>query len=444
MKMFKRLSAVFLILILCLPVFAGGSKESTEKPPVQTQWVDYVSQLKLDMSSSTLKTEATVRNFVDGDTTHFLVPESVVPSGVIKARYLAINTPECTGKIEEYGKKASNFTKEKLSNAVSIIIESDDEKLNLDSTGSRHLVWIWYKETENSEYRNLNLEILQNGLAIASSSANNRYGSYCTGAIAQARAEKLNVYSGEKDPDFFYGDAVELTLKELRSNIKQYEGVKVAFEGVVTSYYNNGIFVEDYDSELDMYFGMYVYIGYGLSGLAQTIIDVGNRARIVGTVSYYETGGTWQVSGLSYKASDPDNPSNLKLISKGNQTAFFKIEPDTFVNGKVQIESDEVLNEFDYPEMAMGSSIEIDNLDVVSVYTTDDQDSSSNGAMTLYCTKDGIEVQVRTIPFVQKDRSLVTSDAYMGKNISVKGFVDFYNGSYQVKVLSADKIIINN
>ena len=58
--------------------------------------VDYVSELKLDMSSPTLKQEATVKAYVDGDTTHFYVPSSVSSTGVLKARYLAINTPEST------------------------------------------------------------------------------------------------------------------------------------------------------------------------------------------------------------------------------------------------------------------------------------------------------------------------------------------------------------
>ena len=52
-------------------------------------------------------------------------------------------------------------------------------------------------------------------------------------ALGQAKAQKLNVYSGERDPDFYYGDAVELTLKEPRSNPEAYNGKKVAFEGVL-------------------------------------------------------------------------------------------------------------------------------------------------------------------------------------------------------------------
>lgn len=453
MKINRTWIFVLISLILC---FASCSKEQVAEtsPEVQTvkqaepeastpEWVDYVSQLKLDMSSETVKREVTVRNFVDGDTTHFNVPESFIPGGVLKARYLAINTPESTGKIEEYGKKASEFTKSKLSKAVSIIVESDDEKLNLDSTGSRHLVWVWYKESPDGDYRNLNLEILQNGLAIASSSANNRYGSYCMSAIAQAKANKLNVYSGQKDPDFYYGEAVELTLKELRTNIEKYNGIKVAFEGVVTSYYNNGIFVEDYDSELDMYFGMYVYIGFGLSGMAQTQIDVGNRSRIVGTVSFYETGGTWQVSGLSYKASDPMNPNNIRRISQGWSAAYCNVDPSVFADGKVKFELNDEVVERKYASLALGSSIELDNLDVVSVETTSNEDSSSYGAMTLHCVSNGVNVDVRTAVLTNKDRSLITADRYLGKNINVMGLVDYYDGEYQVKVLMADKIIIN-
>ena len=47
------------------------------------------------------------------------------------------------------------FTKEKLSAATSIIIESDDSNWNMDSTSERYLVWVWYKTEESEEYKNL-------------------------------------------------------------------------------------------------------------------------------------------------------------------------------------------------------------------------------------------------------------------------------------------------
>ena len=294
--------------------------------------IDYASQVKLDMTSDTKKTEVTVKTYVDGDTTHFNVPESFLETGLLKARYLGINTPESTGKIEEYGKTASNFTKSKLSSAVSIYIESDDSELNADSTGGRYLVWVWYKTSQDEDYRNLNIEILQNGLAIASNSANNRYGETCVAAINQAKAFKMNIYSGEKDPNFYYGDAKEITLKELRLHIEDYNMQKVAFEAVVVKDYSQTVYVEEYDEELDMYFGMTVYYGFSADADVLEILTVGNRVRIVGSVQFYETGGTYQVSGLNYRASRPKDPGNVQKISEGNKACYNLVTASQFTS----------------------------------------------------------------------------------------------------------------
>ena len=206
MKLFLRFSALLLTIVIILSCLAGCRDEGQaegETPDKQIEFVDYASSIQLNKGSFTAKLEVTVKNFVDGDTVHFNVPTSVMPEGVLKARFLAINTPESTGKIEPYGKAASNYTKNALRDAESIIIESDTATWNPDSTGNRYLVWVWYKTAEMEDYRNLNIEILQNGLAIASNSNNNIYGSICMSAIEQARQMKLMVYSGEKDPDFF-------------------------------------------------------------------------------------------------------------------------------------------------------------------------------------------------------------------------------------------------
>lgn len=437
MNALKRFLLLLVVAFVSIAVFADTPEG----------YVDYASQLTLVRSSSTLKQEVTVRTFVDGDTTHFNVPTSISENGVLKARYLAINTPESTGKIEEYGKKASAFTKEKLSNAVSIIIESDNDKWNLDSTGSRYLVWVWYKPSEDEPYRNLNLEILQNGLAIASSTANNRYGSICMEALNQAKTLKLNVYSGEKDPDFYYGEAVELTLNELRLNIESYNGIKVAFEGVITKDDGSSIYVEEYDAETGMYNGISVYYGYNLPGFGLRAIAVGNRSRIVGTVQYYEAGQTYQVSGLSYKLMEPDNPNNVKKISSGHKPAYVLTTADTFLNGKVTVVTDEATKEYDYAFLAMSTTLQMENLKVVEVQTTSDKTSSSYGAMTLYCKPaDQLEgdlvVQVRTTVFTDGKGNLLTADTYLGKIIDVKGIVDAFDGVYQIKVLSKKDITI--
>lgn len=442
-KILNRLS--LFALIFSLVILASGCGEEPVQPePISSQDRDFVNELKLDMSTESLKQEVTVKIYIDGDTTHFYVPSSINESGVLKARYLAINTPESTGKIEEWGKKASKFTKEKLSNATSIIIESDDNNWNIDSTGGRYLVWVWYRTSETEDYRNLNLEILQNGLAIASNSQQNRYGDYCVAAINQARKNKLNVYSGEKDPDFFYGDAYELTLKELRLHIEDYDNCKVAFEGNIIKNSDNSIYLEDYDEETGLNFGMTVYLGYNLSGEGLSIVNTGNRARIVGTVQYYEAGGTYQVSGLQYRVMKPDDPSNIQLIRTGVSATYPVLDADYFLNGSESIIDEETgeTKSILVKEAMMNTSIEMHNLKVKSIYTTT-SDTDSNGAMTLTCEVDGITISVRTIVLRNEDGSVITKDKYEGKTIDVKGLVDFYDGKYQIKVFLPSDIIIH-
>ncbi len=444
----KKLLFVILPVILAISCLVSCGEEPPGNGSTATTTtgaaVDYVSQLKLQLGSSTRKQEVTVRTFVDGDTTHFNVPASVMDTGVFKARYLAINTPESTGKIEEWGKAAAAFTRAKLESADSIILESDDENWNADSTGGRYLVWVWYRPAGQSEYRNLNLEILQNGLCIASSTANNRYGDICVRALNQAKSHKLKVHSGQKDPDFYYGDAQELTLMELRTNMDTYLNQKVAFEGVITLNSNNSVYVEEFDPDSGLYFGISVYYGFGLSGGGLRVLTVGNRVRIVGTVQYYEAGGTYQISGLQYRDLKPNDPGNIQMISQGHSPAYVETSAQQFVNGKVELDLAEGKQTFDYAYLTMNTSISMKNLTVQSIYTTDNPDSSSNGAMTLTCLIDGVEVDVRTEVFHNADGSLITAETYQGKNINVRGIVDYYDGKYQIRVLTPKEIVINN
>ena len=442
--------SMLLVLVLVLACFAGcaSTEPQTTEPTKATEsndlgeFIDYAAQLKLDMESSSLKQEATVKTFVDGDTTHFYVPNSVMSSGVLKARYLAINTPESTGKIEEYGKKASAFTRAALEKATSIIIESDDGNWNADSTGDRYLVWVWYKTAEMTEYRNLNLEILQNGLAIASNTAQNRYGGPCMNALNQAKQHKLNVFSGEKDPDFYYGAAHELTIKEIRTNTEAYGGQKVAFTGVITINNNNGVYVESYDEETDMYYGIYVYYGFNLSGMGLGILKPGHEVRIVGSLQYYEAGGTWQVADLSYDMMEPNHPNNIQKLSEGHSPAFKVTTAEEF-QSKVELALEEENKVFDYAHLALNTSVEMKNLVVKDIYTTKNEESSSKGAMTLTCEVDGKLIDVRTVVLYDENGNLITEAMYRGKTIDVQGVVDYFDGRYQIKVFTKDHITIH-
>lgn len=462
MKMSKRILALLLLLCLLVGCMAGcGSEDKDEKSAGTTttkassskaEFVDYVDKTKLDLNSSTKKLEVTVHAYIDGDTTHFNIPNGVdvpgVENGILKARYMGINTPESTGKIEEWGKKASTFTKEKLSTAAAIMVESNDDQWNVDSSGGRHLVYVWYKPATDADYRCLNLEIIQNGLSISCGTVDDHYGQAATDAFQQAKREKLHVFSGQKDPGFYYGDAYEIDLKGLRTNIALYDNMKVAFEGVVTRNNNNSVYVEEYDAETDMYYGMSVYYGFETGALLNNLA-IGNRVRVVGTVTYYETGGTWQVSGLSYREFKPDDPSNTKVISTGHQAGNQLVSLDRFNNGMIDIEvmksldSEETeIKTFTYGDLAMSTSISMQGLYVTDVYTTHNG-GDNDGAMTLTCEVNGQTIDVRTIVLYDENGTMITSGAYLNKTIDVIGIVDYFSGSYQIKVLTAADITVH-
>ena len=440
------------ILLLCIAVSTLASCDVLDQVlgmlGLNSQPVDYAGSVVLDWTSESAKCEVqSVKTFVDGDTTHFYVPTSVNSAGFVKARYLGIDTPESTGKIEKWGKAASKFTRSKLENATSIVIESDDANWNVDSTGDRFLLWIWYQPSEGAAYRNLNIELLQEGLAIANKSASNRYGETCMAAIAQAKELALKINSTEKDPDFFDGDAIPVTLKELRTNIKAYEGSNVAVEGVITKIYNNGAFIESYDDETGMYHGFYMYFGFNLSGAALEMLSMGNEVRVVGSVQYYEAGNSYQISGILYNHRKPDDPNNSKLISEGNTPSYVETDANTFVNGTVSVivneDGEEVMKEFKYAELALGTTVSMNNLYVKKVYTTTNEDSSQHGALTLTCEVNGVTVSIRTSVLKDAEGNLITAEYFNGKTIDIRGVVDSYGSEYQIRVTTLGDIVIH-
>ena len=462
MKKFTKFLSLFLLICTLVSMLAAcefftGTTTGGEQ---EHEWVDYADQLKLDMDSPTLKWEVTMKMHIDGDTTHFYIDKSgninnisKTPGidGVLKARYLAINTPESTGKIEPGGKKASNFTKSKLESAESIIIESEDTNWNVDSTGERFLVWVWYKPEGASDYRNLNLEILQEGLAVSNKSADCIYNDICDKAIGQAADCRQYVYApaNVKDPDFPYGDAQFMTLKELKVNIDQYIGARVAFEGVIVKDSGGSVYIEAYDEIDGLYYGISAYyLTSGLDGFGLELLQVGNKIRFAGVVG--EFNGSYQITDLKYDVWNTENSKNMSFISSGNAIAYQEVSAREFLDGyrmiEVLVDGEEVTKEFSFTFLAQDASVSMKNLTVVDTYTTKKGDSK--GAITLYCTVPGTteQIQVRTIVLRDENDQIITADMFLGKTIDVKGTIDFYLpegqtvGTYQIQIFSIDDV----
>lgn len=453
MKLSRKLVSTFLLVALAAGLFAGCQKDPVTTEPSDTvalePWVDYVSLTKLDMNSASKKLEVTVHQFIDGDTTHVNVPKSESADGIMKIRYNAVNTPESTGQIEPYGKKASNFTKEKLSNAESIIIESNTDKWEYDSSGSRVMGWVWYKTKGETEYRNLNIELVQEGLSLACGSTSDLYGSYSMAAYNQAKNYKLNALSGEKDPDFYDGEAIVVDLKTLRTNIELYSNKIVVFTGTIVRNNSQTVYVEQYDEETDMYYGISVYYGFQ-SGAIDNVLKVGNMVRFVGSVQYYEAGGTWQVADIHYSAFSKDDPDNIQLVEGGHEAANTLIDPEKFASGTVTLDVMKEMGgekskkkEFRYAELVLSTSVKMENLVIKDIYTTSNG-GNNDGAMTFTCEVDGKTITVRTTVLHKEDKSLYTAADFMGKTIDVTGIVDYYNGDYQIKVFSANNINVHD
>lgn len=148
------------------------------------------------------KEEVTLEKCVDGDTANFNLNGEV-----IKARFLAIDTPESTIQKEPYGKEASNYTCEALTNAKKIEIEYDPDSDKTDKY-SRHLVWVFV------DGKLLQEKILAEGLAeIAYLYGDYMYTEKLEKVEAKAKEDKLNIWSGE-EPEGYTSDEKTNTEKE--------------------------------------------------------------------------------------------------------------------------------------------------------------------------------------------------------------------------------------
>ena len=97
--------------------------------------------------------EVKLHKCVDGDTAWF-----ILNGKEIKSRFLAINTPESTNKIEPYGKEVSKYVCDKLTKAKKIELEYDENSDKFDKY-DRYLAWIIV------DGENLQMDLVNKGYA---------------------------------------------------------------------------------------------------------------------------------------------------------------------------------------------------------------------------------------------------------------------------------------
>lgn len=118
-KTILSIIALSLIIIFSVIGFKSANDISTDNIVIENN-VDENTKNNDKISIDTSKFEkAYVKRVVDGDTII-----ATIDNTDYRVRFIGINTPESTTKIEEYGKEASNYTKEMLTGKT-VYLEKD-------------------------------------------------------------------------------------------------------------------------------------------------------------------------------------------------------------------------------------------------------------------------------------------------------------------------------
>ena len=243
----------------------------------------------------------------DGDTANFLL-KSPSKTGVQKVtiRFSDIDTPESTGQVQKWGKAAAVYCADRLNTAYDFVLEAEATPATM--TGVRYLAYVWYRESATDTYKNLCLEMVENGYTSAAVvNANLNYKDKFQEAEKFAKKHQMHVWSTDTDK-YYTTDPISATVIDVANDWKlttgfQYfneeleVGSKIALEGILISreitssgwnYYELGEFDENGNLVTVKLSGSYS------SDPFNSNMFIGSYCHIVGTVQDYY--GEWQIA----------------------------------------------------------------------------------------------------------------------------------------------------
>lgn len=377
--------------------------------------------------------EVTVAQYIDGDTTIFKDKKG----DRFTARYLGVDTPESTYRVDPWGYAASNHTKDQLKKATKIVLQCDDINNRIDTTG-RYLAWVWVIDA-NGDSRLLNLELTELAYCWAKSS-DTSLDSYFTEATYKVASSGCRIY-GEVDPDYDYSnESLQISLKDLRQTYGTKEatlaetgkGKKVVVSGVVARMVGrNSCYIQQYDEETDTYYGVYAYGGY----TTQSAFGVGNSVVIEGKIGFYS--GSLQITDVKASvhtwADENDREKYINTLEVADTSIITKENTDL-----------------------MGRLVQVTNLTV-----TGGDDAENSNAFTLYCSYKALDGSTKKIDVrvdanvALKDENGERIDSYAYFNgmtfetlTAVVSYFDYdtddqdYDGYVQLMITSQDDIVI--
>lgn len=379
------------------------SSSSSELPPaIDTRYTD---ALKLTTSFSGKEFiddgigEVTFTRCTDGDTANFNSNGFVFP-----VRFLGIDTPESTSKIEPWGLSAARFTCDTLSHANSIVLEA--EGVRIDSTGSRYLGWVWYQEDAGDDYRLINLEIIEQAYSASKGLKDSAYEQTFYDADLKTQLTLKRIW-GEDDPEYDYSDAPQaVTIADLRANYDTY-AVHWVFisQALVTRKMGAAFYIQD-----DSGAGIYLYPGYSMP--STSFIKVGDIISIQGKLTQYS--------------------EELQLIElQIMDTVTFELLYVLHSRNNAVVALDIVVSQM---EAYRGVFVRLNNLTISSI-----GDANANGAYTVYARdSSNQEVKVRIDSSV---KNLIPSSTFtIGETYAISGISSRYFDDNQLMVALASDV----
>ena len=199
-------------------------------------------------------------------------------------------------------------------------------KPDTDSVGGRTLGYIWYRDTATDDFKNLNLELVENGYAENKCTAGTAYYDYFKKAENFARSIELRLFSKLDDP-LFNKDVREFSIKDFWANTSDYAELdKVGLHAFVydISLSSNGAitWILGELDENNVLHTMNLYVGYQGSG---TRLVVGNSYYIVANLQKYNS--SWQLAGIEF--DDADKSGEKTVTEKEGYYLSFNDEVET-------------------------------------------------------------------------------------------------------------------
>ncbi len=330
--MFKTKKILGLIVVLLLVVFVAGCKDNQEEGPIELN-TNLTDNLRLDVNfegKEFIKDgigEVTLNRVVDGDTISvYTGTESIT------IRFLGIDTPESTAKVEPWGKAASQFVKETLNDAHSLVLEAEGDRV--DSTGRRYLAWVWYQPEAGSNYRLLNLEEIELAYSKYMIINSSKYFQTMFDANKKAGLSLKRIW-GERDDNFNYSkEVISTSILYLVNNPDEFmTGTKFDLTVRLVRTEGNNMYLQDayevsYDQEGELVTGfgnIYAFSGYAVQYyLSYNIGDVFTIQ------AKFETGGNFgtQLTDLSKASRVIENgPAHIEEIESDDLAGGADLAP---------------------------------------------------------------------------------------------------------------------